>query len=95
VRGRKMVDSHREAVRRIGAEAQLDPVRAIVRVDAADFQTPFATGRLECAAVEVDKKLVCVGNKRRNGASKAYFSNHARDQCKCGTSAGLTYCSVN
>jgi hypothetical protein len=90
-----MIDSHCEAVCRIGAEAQLDPVRTIVRVDAADFHAPFAARGLERAAVEVDKKLVCVGNNRRDGASKPYLYNHGRILCIFVASARGEYCSGN
>ena len=72
-----MIDVDGQPVGRIGMQRQLDPVVGILRMDAADFDAPGSTGCFDLGAVEVDKKLVGVGYSRRDGASKAGFSNHA------------------
>ena len=73
-----MVNPDGQSVRRVGAEAQLNPASglAVVRVDAAHLQTPFATRGIQLGAVKVDKKLVGVGNSRGDRASEANFSDH-------------------
>jgi hypothetical protein len=96
-----MVNADSEAVGRFGAQTQLDPVSGVVRVDAADFDAPFASRRFEFGTVEVDKKLVRVGNSRRDGPNEADFSSHADELCKFSASmrhafrAGLSRLSFN
>ena len=81
-----MVDSDGKAIGRIGMEAQLDPVARVVRVNAADLDAPRAAGRFQLGAVQVDKKLVSVGNAGRDASGQADFSNHAPRLCKSGAS---------
>jgi len=81
-----MVNVDGQSVARIGMQTQLNPVVRAVGVDAADFDAPGSTGHVEFGTVEVDKKLVRVGYRRRDGAGEASFSNHARQSCKFGTS---------
>jgi len=81
-----MVNADSQPVARIGMQTQLNPIVVVIGVDAAHFDAPGSTGCLEFGAVEVDKKLVRVGYRRRDGAGEASFSNHARQSCKFGTS---------
>ena len=85
-----MVNVDGQPVARIGMQTQLNPIVRIVGVDAADFDAPGSTRRLELGTVEVDKKLVRVGYGRRNGAGEASFSDHAQRSCKFSTSVKHT-----
>ena len=90
-----MVNPDGQSVRRVGAEAQLDPASglAVVRVDTAHLQTPFATPGIQLGSVKVDKKLVGVGNSGGDRATEANFPDHDRAavqiQCLGKTTAGL------
>jgi len=67
-------------------QAQLDPVARVVRVNAADLDAPHAAGAVELGTVQVDKKLVRVGNSGRYTRGQADFSDHVRNLCKFSTS---------
>lgn len=84
--GGEMVNAYGQAVRRIRAKTQLDPISGLVRVDAADFDAPGAARGFELGAVEVDKKLVRIGYGRRDGPNEADFSSHVGRFCKFSTS---------
>ena len=86
MRGREVIDADREPERGVGVEAQLNPVAVVVRVYAADFDRPFPVRSVDDGAVEVDKKLVGVGNSGRNGSCEADFANHESERCKFGAS---------
>ena len=75
-------------------QAQLDPIVRVVRVNAADLDAPRATGGIELGAVQVDKKLIRVGNGSRDAASQADFSNHAQYLCKFSTSGNSVIVEV-
>lgn len=77
-----MVNADGQAVRRFRAKTQLDPVPGVVGVDAADFDAPCPPRRVELGSVEVDKKLVRIGNSGRYGANEADFSGHGNQLCK-------------
>lgn len=77
-----MVNAYGQAEGRIGAKEQLDPIPVVVRVDAANFESPRTARRFEFGSVEVDKKLVRVGHSRRDGSNQADFSSHDGRLCK-------------
>jgi hypothetical protein len=77
-----MVNADGQAVGRFRAKTQLDPVPGVVGVNAADFNAPCPPRRFEFGSVEVDKKLVRVGNGGRYGANEADFSSHGKELCK-------------
>ena len=93
--GGEMVDTDGKAKRRLGMQAQLDPVASVVRVNAANFKAPAAAPRLQVGAVEVDKKLVRVGYSGRNATSEADFANHVLGLCKFGASENTVIVEVN
>ena len=88
--GGEMVNVDGQPVARIGMQTQLNPIVCVVGVDAADFDPPGSTGRFELGAVEVDKKLIRVGYRRRDGTGEADFSDHAQQRCKFSTSVKHT-----
>ena len=78
--GSELIDADGETVRRVGTKAQLNPVPIVVGVDAAHFDRPSALRGFEHGAVEVDKKLVGVGNRCRGSSCEADFSNHVGER---------------
>jgi hypothetical protein len=55
-------------------------------MNATDFDAPLAVRRLEYGTVEVDKKLVGVGNSGSDRTSEADFSSHVCWDCKSSAS---------